>query len=138
MNHNQQHKPEQFFHRSLRTIFLILIFALLTGCASTSRPIIKQQNESFTEYTEALFRRQNQASSSLMVLSEEEFDETDYQVLLDAEQEMHSACRSFNEYASILSDGSNPGILLRNKVYRSLDECDSATQDLEILLQQLE
>lgn len=134
----QQHNPAPFYQRSLIGIFSILIFALQTGCASTSKPIEKEYSESLTKYTETLFRRQNQASSTLMILSEDEFDEMDYQALLEAEQEMHSACQSFNEYASILSEGSNPGILLRNKVYRSLDECDTATQNLELLLQQLE
>lgn len=73
-----------------------------------------------------------------MVLSEDELNVSTYITLLEAEQEMHIACQSFNEYASILSEGLNPGILLRNKIYRSLDKCDSATQNLELLLEQLE
>ncbi len=136
MNRIKQHKLNLFYPRS--RIAILLIFALLTGCPSTTNPVVKEHSESFTEYTEALFRRQNQASSSLMILSEEEFSDEDYQTLLLAEQEMHNACGSLNEYASILSEDSNPGILLRNKVYRSLDECDSATQNLEFLLQQLD
>ena len=93
-------------------------------------------SELLEKYAEALFLRQNQASSTLMLISEEELAVSDYITLLEAEQEMHTACQSLNEYATMISDNLNPGILLRNKVYRSLDECDSATQNLEILLEQ--
>jgi hypothetical protein len=129
----------QLSQRRLRTIFLISIFALISGCASSPRPAENiNREESMAEYADVLFHRQNQASSTLMVLSEDEINTSKYIMLLEAEQEMHMACQSFNEYASILSEGLNPGILLRNKIYRSLDECDSATQTLELLLEHLE
>ena len=57
------------------------------------------------------------------------------QALAEAEKTMQDACAELNAYAVRLRDGLGDNLIQQQQVFNSLDECEEATQRLELLLQ---
>uniref|UniRef100_UPI003AF47F3C hypothetical protein n=1 Tax=Thiolapillus sp. TaxID=2017437 RepID=UPI003AF47F3C len=56
----------------------------------------------------------------------------------DAESRMLEACKDLNEYAVHVRDGLSIGLYLRHSAMNSTEECERATQDMEMLLDRIE
>ncbi|MDF1581680.1 MAG: hypothetical protein P1P78_00065 [Methyloprofundus sp.] len=83
---------------------------------------------------ESIFRRQNTASSQVIILTMDE----ENSVLSDAELTMQEACAVLNAYV-IRAISSDDFLMLdflaQHRVISTLDDCDAATKKLELLLQ---
>ena len=115
---------------------LICLLVLMPGCALMPEISSNDKSVSISERVDALFFRQNKASSEVMMLSIEEFDSPELEELIEAESEMQEACEALNEYVIRLVDQLSLGLSLQRRVYSSIDECDEATTDMESLLQE--
>ena len=94
--------------------------------------------DEFRQYVGEVFRRQNQVTGEVMMLSEEELSEADYENLSEAENRMLEACKDLNEYAVHVRDGLSIGLYLRHSAMNSTEECEQATQGVESLLEKIE
>ncbi len=103
----------------------------LAGCASV--PHRGDEPASFAEYAERVFRHQNQLTSRLMMLSDNELlPEND--TFENAEQAMRDACHLLNEYAERENDGDSMGLFFKRRVQNSIADCDQSIQAMEKLL----
>lgn len=126
---------------------LIAVFSLImiSGCIV---PVPKDENplklrfmsrERLKEYTEQVFRRHNQVMSRLMMatLESETLKNESLDRLERAESRMSEACSSLNLIAEARAGDGDPGLALKNRVRRSIRECDEATAKVEKLLDEL-
>ncbi len=104
---------------------------LLSGC-SVMEMITHEQ--ALSSYAESVFRRQNEVTSQLMMLSDDELEEPEE--VYQAEMNMHKACRLLNEYSQREMEGKPIGLLFKKRVRNSLEDCDESIQELEELLEE--
>jgi hypothetical protein len=116
---------------------LLIFFLNLTGCAllSSAPKIVTQQT--LKNQLEELFRRQNKATSEVMMFTMDEPDAEVFEELLEAEQQMLQACDPLNEYAVRELDQLSLGIMLKNKVLAAMDDCEDATELVEIVIKEM-
>lgn len=114
-------------------VLSLVVTGLFTGCKTAYIA-----PNAFEEYAENVFIRQNQMTGEVMMLSEEELSEKDYEILTDAESRMLEACKDLNEYAVHVRDGLSIGLYLRHSAMNSTEERERATQDMEMLLDRIE
>lgn len=112
---------------------IIISFLLISGCSVFKIPLGQEKISQLREEAESIFRRQNTATSQVMILTLDEEDST----LVEAEQAMQDACAELNAYAVRLRDGLGDNLLQQQQVFNSLNECDAATKHLEVLLQSI-
>jgi len=105
---------------------MVLVLAALNNACSLVEAVTHRQ--ALSDYAEALFRRQNELTTVIMMLPEE--NDAVYQ----AEMDMHTACKLLNDYARLTMEGKNASILFQRKVKNSLPACDVAIQKLETIL----
>ena len=124
-------------HRSaFRSILLTILTASLMGC-SYYQNRIKSPTKAldYASFAEAVFRRQNQATSQIMLrsLDNNDFDQNQLN-LLNAEKIMRDACETLNHYANDSQASNNINLLLPTRMFISVKTCDQATQKVEKLL----
>lgn len=112
---------------SIKSIVLVLPFSFLLGCASAP---VNSGHDSFADYAESVFRRQNQLSSRLMMLND---DAEEAEIFEVADQEMRDACHLLNEYAEREMSGESMGLRFKSKVQDSIEACDKSVQRMEVL-----
>ena len=110
---------------------IIISFILISGCVIIKDPLGQEKIHQLKEDAESIFRRQNTAISQVMILTMDEENQT----LAEAEQAMQDACAKLNAYAVRLRDGLGDNLLQQQQVFNSLDKCEAATRNLEVLLQ---
>jgi hypothetical protein len=120
----------------LRSLAAFATASLISGCAI---PFFGgygpngQSREEFERHVEEVFLLQNQMTSEVMMLLEN--DETmKYQALLQAEQHMQQICADLNEYASRDIDGLSIGLFLSRRVEKSAIDCEQAALAIKPLL----
>lgn len=101
-----------------------------TGCAAVPP---HSAHSSFASYAESVFRRQNELSSRLMMLSEAD-ELPDSEVFERAEEAMSDACYLLNEYAERENSGESMSWRFEAKVQSSIEGCDASIQQMEALL----
>jgi len=82
---------------------------------------------------EEIFRLQNQITSEVMMLLEND-EIKKPETLLQAEQHMQRACADLNEYVSRDIDGLSSGLFLRRRVEKSAIDCEQAAMAIRPLL----
>lgn len=112
---------------SIKSIVLVLPFGFLLGCATAP---INSGQDSFADYAESVFRRQNQLSSRLMMLNDNDEETGVFEV---ADQEMRDACHLLNEYAEREMSGENMSWRFKSKVKDSVENCEKSVQRMEVL-----
>ncbi len=113
---------------SIKSIVLIFPFCFVLGCASAP---VNSGHDSFADYAESVFRRQNQLSSRLMMLNDAA--DEDNEAFDVADQEMRDACHLLNEYAEREISGESMGLRFKSKVQDSIEACDKSVQRMEAL-----
>jgi hypothetical protein len=121
---------------------LAVLFIHLCGCSiNPSQPVPEEQNvkskKQYKRYIETVFRRQNQAMSQIILLPVDELNKKTQQNLADAEQSVTTRCKVLNEIASLRSEGKKESMFQKLKVSRSINDCDAATRELEVILEQV-
>ncbi|SHE21577.1 hypothetical protein [methanotrophic endosymbiont of Bathymodiolus puteoserpentis (Logatchev)] len=122
-----------FNQKVIKFSVIIIAFLLFSGCAFIQDPLGQKKIEQLRQKAESIFKRQNIASSQVMILTMDE----ENTILSDAELAMQEACAKLNAYVirSMSSDNfSMVDFLAQQQVIRSLDNCDAATKKLEALL----
>lgn len=122
-----------FNQKVIKFSVIIIAFLLFSGCAFIQDPLGQKKIEQLRQKAESIFKRQNIASSQVMILTMDE----ENTILSDAELAMQDACAKLNAYVirSMSSDNfSMVDFLAQQQVIRSLDNCDAATKKLEALL----
>lgn len=122
-----------FNQKVIKSSVIIIAFLLFSGCAFIQDPLGQKKIEQLRQKAESIFKRQNIASSQVMILTMDE----ENTILSDAELAMQEACAKLNAYVirSMSSDNfSMVDFLAQQQVIRSLDNCDAATKKLEALL----
>lgn len=122
-----------FNQKVIKFSVIIIAFLLFSGCAFIQDPLGQKKIEQLRQKAESIFKRQNIASSQVMILTMDE----ENTILSDAELAMQEACAKLNAYVirSMSSDNfSMVDFLAQQQVIRSLDSCDAATKKLEALL----
>jgi len=128
--------------RARRHLLTLTGLILLGGCIV---PVPKGHNplalrfmsqENLRSYSEAVFRRHNQATTRLMMapLEVESLSSAALTRLENAEQRMNEACSSLNAVASARASDTDTGLALENEVRQTVRVCDAATQRVEALL----
>lgn len=112
---------------SIKSIVLVLPFGFLLGCASAP---VNSGKDSFADYAESVFRRQNQLSSRLMMLND---DAEETEIFEVADQEMRDACHLLNEYAEREMSGESMSWRFKSKVQDSVGNCEKSVQRMEVL-----
>ena len=123
------------FTKSLHGLFWVVLLAQ-TGCTANLLSIYGDKGltkDEFSKYVEDVFRFQNQLTCEVMLLDKDEWRK-DYNALLQAEQIMHQACQSLNEYADKEGTGERISLLLQRQVNKSVVTCEQAAQNLDALL----
>ncbi len=122
-----------FNQKVIKLSVIIIAFALFAGCAFIQDPLGQKKMAELRQNAESIFRRQNTASSQVMILTMDEEDSA----LSDAELTMQEACAALNAYV-IRAISSDDFLMLdflaQQQVISSLDNCDAATKKLEALL----
>jgi len=122
-----------FNQKVIKFSVIIIAFALFAGCAFIQDPLGQKKMAQLRQNAESVFRRQNTASSQVMILTMDEEDS----VLSGAELTMQEACAALNAYV-IRAISSDDFLMLdflaQQQVIDSLDGCDAATKKLEALL----
>ncbi|MDP1664921.1 MAG: hypothetical protein Q8L79_07310 [Methylobacter sp.] len=120
----------------LRSLATLAIAALISGCAV---PLFGgygangQSREEFEHHVEDIFRLQNQMTSEVMMLLENDEAEKP-EALQQAEQHMQKVCADLNEYVSRDIDGLSSGLFLRRRVEKSAIDCEQAAIAIKPLL----
>jgi hypothetical protein len=122
-----KNSPNIVFLQRKNTDRIVLPLSFLLGCASAP---VNSGHDSFADYAESVFRRQNQLSSRLIMLSD---DAEDNEVFDAADQEMREACYLLNEYAEREISGESMSWRFKSKVQDSIEACDKSVQRLEVL-----
>ncbi|MDO9048850.1 MAG: hypothetical protein Q7U66_14115 [Methylobacter sp.] len=120
----------------LRSLAALAIAALISGCAVPffgGYGANGQSREEFERHVEEIFRLQNQMTSEVMMLLENDEAEKP-EALLQAEQHMQRVCADLNEYVSRDIDGLSSGLFLRRRVEKSAIDCEQAATAIKPLL----
>lgn len=120
-------------------ILILSVFA--TGCSTISTVTPDGHRESrsvdeFKSYAEDVFRRQNKASSELILLliDIESSDQENYSKLQNAEKRIMDACQPLNSMAVMMVENRKIDMSMKYSVMTSVSECDYITRDVEELL----
>lgn len=122
---------------SIRILLTVCAFLMLPACSVFSGTSNGRYFDPFTgyaDYAEGVFIRQNQATSEIMMLSEDDIDPYAYEDLLEAEKEMQIACELLNEYAVKEVEGESIGLFFKKKVQNSVEGCEYALRNVESTL----
>ncbi len=111
----------------IKSILSIIPYCFLLGCASAP---VNSGHDSFADYAESVFRRQNQLTSRLMMLNDEADEDEVFEV---ADQAMRDACHLLNEYAEREMSGESMSWRFKSKVQDSIEACDKSVQRMEVL-----
>lgn len=123
--------------RYRRLIGYYLLLNSLWSCAISSPKQYWNKTIDFRTYAEEVFRRQNQISSEILMLTDEDVVNPDlYAKLLQAEQNLQDQCQLLNEYAIRERDGVEIPLLFQQEVQSSVDDCELAMQKADVLLNQ--
>lgn len=125
---------------SIRFVFTVCILLISSGCTVFSGSSKGRYFDPFTgyaDYAEDVFIRQNQATSEIMMLSEDDMEPFAYEHLQEAENKMQKACELLNEYAVREIDGQSIGLFFKKKVKNSVEGCEYALRNVESILAKL-
>ena len=116
----------------------LLITLPLSGCTPIHVTRADGTSESmsidaFKSYSEAVFRRQNQASDRFIML-ESELDDEHHHMLAEAERLMLQHCAPLNKIAAQQRDQQSIDLKLKMSISETIDGCDRATRKMELLL----
>lgn len=117
---------------ALYRVLFVLVF--LNGCSYTSAPL--EFKGETVEYAEILFKRQNQATFSVMMKLEDELTLEVEGKLSIAELQMHEKCRLLNEMAMHEKSGEKVSLYFKAQVQQSFGACDESVKQLELILKQ--
>lgn len=120
----------------LRSLIVLVIASLISGCAVPffgGYGANDQSREEFARHVEEVFRLQNQMTSEVMMLLENDAAKSP-DALMQAEQHMQQVCADLNEYASRDIDGLSIGIFLSRRVEKSAIDCEQAALAIKPLL----
>jgi len=120
----------------LRSFAAPVMAVLISGCAVPffgGYGANGQSLEEFEHHVEEIFRLQNQMTSEVMMLLEND-EAKKPEALMQAEQHMQRVCADLNEYVSRDIDGLSSGILLRRRVEQSAIDCEHAAMTIKPLL----
>ncbi len=123
-----------FNQKVIKISVIIASSVLFTGCVFIQDPLGQKKMVQIRQYAESIFRRQNTATSQVMILTMDE----ENSALSTAESTMQEACAELNAYvirALSSDDFLMLDFLAQHRVISSLDNCDAATKKLEALLQ---
>jgi hypothetical protein len=116
---------------------LNLYYAGLTGllliCSGCTHYYVTPDD--FKEHVFDVFKRQNNAIGEVMILTEDEMDNADYDRLLEAEKRMLEACKPLNEYAVLKRDDLNTDLFLYQEAMNAAGDCEDSTSAMETILQ---
>lgn len=118
------------------SFWLFLMSLTLFGCAGQQLRVEKvPQTMSFAAHAEAVFRRQNAATSQIMMLALDDVDAPEiYEALLKTEKNMQLACVDLTAYAVQSQTQSSASLMMRVRAGKSIYACELATSQLEKLL----
>ncbi|MBE0469527.1 MAG: hypothetical protein IBX55_08500 [Methyloprofundus sp.] len=123
-----------FNQKVIKFSVIITSFVLFPGCAFIQEPLGQKNIAQLSQHAESIFRRQNIASSQVIILTMDE----ENSVLSAAELTMQEACAALNAYVIRAISGDDflmLDFLAQQRVISTLDDCDAATKKLELLLQ---
>ncbi len=113
-------------------ILFPLILLMLNSCTLVQQPF--DFNQQLKDYAEALYKRQNQATQSLMVILEETLSIEDEEQLSDAELKMYDACHLLNEIVAYEVEGRFISLDFKRRVRNSFPDCEQSILDVELLI----
>lgn len=116
--------------KTLRGGSLLLFLLMFQGCAEIETI---GNNDEIAAYAEAVFRRQNAATSRIMMSMDDELHNDPR--LRRAELAMYDACKLLNEYSSREMDGEAMGVMFKRKVRASIQGCDQSIERVERILE---
>ncbi|WP_150048304.1 MULTISPECIES: hypothetical protein [Methylomonas] len=114
-------------------LFPAAVATLLTTVACSAVIPASGPFDSFAAYAESVFRRQNELSSRLMMLSASNLLQ-DTEQLDDAEHAMNDACHLLTEYAERENAGESISLMFKRQVKDSIEVCDLQIHQLEQML----
>ena len=114
----------------------LLVFFLLSGCSITRN--VLNTKERISVYAEALFKRQNNLTQQLMLLSDEDMTLADEEIIFQAELKMHDGCQLLNEYANREMEGKKMNVFFRRRVKNSFKACEEGVKNMESVLMAVE
>jgi hypothetical protein len=123
------HRLSCFFYAGV-----LLVFGNLTGCALIAD---FWQQDALAAQGEAVFRRQNEMTSQVMLLSETELSESELQKLQQTEARMQQDCHLLNEYARREMEDESMDLAFQNQVKNSISACEASIQKIEATLTEL-
>lgn len=124
---NRIHYPNESMRYKI--VFVVAFSVVYTACSQIS-PLINRSD--FSSYAEDVFRRQNSATSLIMMAAA---DLEDDEALLKAELNMHDSCRLLNEYSEKEARGQTISVLFKKRVQNSIADCETRVIAVEQLLQ---
>ena len=133
-------KTPSYKKNSIYLVPVVCSIWLFSGCAFFSDSANGRYIDPFdgyAKYAESVFIRQNEVTSEIMMLPEDEFDPYEYESLLDTEKEMQDACELLNEYAIREVEGQSIGLFFKRRVQNSVEGCESAIRNVETSLAKL-
>ncbi len=123
------HRLRCFFYAGL-----LLVFSNLTGCALIAD---FWQQDILAAQGEAVFRRQNEMTSQVMLLSETELSAPELQKLQQAEARMQQDCHLLNDYARREIEDESMDLSFQQQVKNSIQGCEASIQKIEATLTEL-
>lgn len=110
---------------------------ILTGCSQGQSGALNEP-QNFAAYAETVFRRQNNVTSHIMLLTLDDVGKPDvFDHLLAAEKTMQQACADLIAYAQASQTESNTNLLQRIRAGKAINACAQATDHLENLLKDI-
>jgi len=123
------HRLRCFFYAGF-----LLVFSHLTGCALIAD---FWQQDALAAQGEAVFRRQNEITSQVMLLSETELSAPELQKLQHAEARMQQDCQLLNDYARRAIEDESMDLSFQQQVKNSIQGCEASIQKIEATLTEL-
>ena len=120
-----------------RILSSIAVVIGLSGCAVTSVDGVRMplRSDGFSNYVEAVFRRQNDVATELaFAIDDESLGSERHAILEAAEFELLSACRGLNQIARAQRDGESVGGFGALNRSRAAPDCERATDKAAALL----
>ena len=114
--------------------FLVIFISQFSACAIFPSVVNVVDQESLRKQLEELFRRQNNATSEVMMLTMDDPDAESFTDLFEAEAEMQQACEPLNEYAVRERDKLEAGLILIKKILDAMAACEESTEQVELIL----
>ena len=124
----------------IRPFVLLFVLGTLSGCATITYHdggIKMLSAEEFDLYASDVFKRQNQASTEIIMylIDYEDMKEAiEYQKLLKAEEEITDACKPLNNMAVTRAERRPVSFLLKYMIIHTIHKCDSVTRNVEAIL----